>query len=448
MPQSRTPIRAMREVIRALRRVITRSASPLLLLLSCGLLSQAASVLTHEAIVDALWDVKMKPELLDKYPQATADELKRAHGFAYGGAILQDLGYYPRGSAHFSNLTHYVRTGDFVVALLREANSLDELAFAFGALSHYDSDILIHRYATNVGEPELYPRIRAKFGNYVNYEQAPPEHLKTEFGFDVLEVAHGNFAPEAYHDFIGFYIAQGSLERAFFDCYNLSLPEVFPDFERSINSYRHDISTLIPKATRIAWAQRQSDIQKNSPGITRDRFVYIMRRSSYEHDWGKQYDRPSTGERFLAFLLRLLPPVGALNDLRLRVPTPEVEKLFMTNFDRSVDRLQHDLADYRNPQWHLDDLNFDLGTPAPPGEYHLEDESYRFWLHSLAKRNFDDVRQDAKDTITAYVGPMLSDDSNGKGARRARMELAQLKAHTAAPATITAAATSSRATGR
>src|ERR1700758_451569 len=179
------------------------------------------SVLSHEAIVDALWDISLKPALLAHFPNATREELKTAHAYAYGGAIIQDMGYYPHGSMQFSDLTHYVGTGDFILALIAESRTLNELAFAFGALSHYVSDCDGHRFATNVAEPMLYPSVRKKHGTYVTYEQDPVAHLKTEFGFDVLEVAKGRFAPQAYHDFIGFDVATGVLQRAFRDTYGL-----------------------------------------------------------------------------------------------------------------------------------------------------------------------------------------------------------------------------------
>ena len=118
------------------------------------------SVLTHEAIIDSTWDSAIKPLLLKRFPSATAEELMTAHAYAYGGCIIQDLGYYPFGSALFSDLTHYVRSGDFVLNMIRESQDLDEYAFALGALSHFAADSNGHRMATNVSVPLLYPKLR------------------------------------------------------------------------------------------------------------------------------------------------------------------------------------------------------------------------------------------------------------------------------------------------
>ena len=77
---------------------------------------RAYAVLSHEAIIDSAWDANIRPLLLKRFPNATPEEMKEAHGYAYGGVIIQDMGYYPHGSKFFSDLTHYVRSGDFVSA--------------------------------------------------------------------------------------------------------------------------------------------------------------------------------------------------------------------------------------------------------------------------------------------------------------------------------------------
>src|SRR5215208_6208021 len=93
----------------------------------------AYSVLSHEANIDALWDSAIQPLLQRRFPRATRDDLLTARAYAYGGSVIQDLGYYPFGSHFFSNLLHYVRTGDFVEAMIRDAGDVNEYAFALGA---------------------------------------------------------------------------------------------------------------------------------------------------------------------------------------------------------------------------------------------------------------------------------------------------------------------------
>src|SRR6478672_8672260 len=181
----------------------------------------AYAVLAHEAIIDSVWSTNIRPLLVKRYPGATAEEIKEAHGYAYGGAIIQDMGYYPHGSFFFSDLTHYVRSGDFILALLRDAKDLNGYAFALGALSHYAADNDGHRVGTNPAVPLLYPKLEKKYGNYVTYEQDPLAHVKTEFGFDVLEVAKERYAPDSYHDFIGFEVDAPLLEQAFRETYGL-----------------------------------------------------------------------------------------------------------------------------------------------------------------------------------------------------------------------------------
>jgi hypothetical protein len=376
----------------------------------------ACSVLSHEAIIDALWDTKLKPALLARFPNASADDLKHAQGYAYGGAIIQDLGYYPHGNKKFSDMAHYVRTGDFVVALVNESHTLNELSFALGAASHYFSDIDVHRYATNPGEAILYPKLGHKFGKIITYEQDPAAHLKTEFGFDVLEVAKGRFAPQAYHDFIGFAVAGPLLNRAFHDTYGLDLQDLFPDFARSMGSYRRAVSKTIPAATRIAWAQRKNEIQRSEPGITRSRFIYVMKRSSYERSWGKQYDRPKMKERILAVMLRLIPPVGPLRALQFKMPTPPVEKLFMQSFAEAATQYGRWVDQSHTKPMHLDNINYDVGRRTTRGGYKLEDAAYVYWLDRLAEKNFSTATPQIRATLlTYYRNPTAPEETRRHG---------------------------------
>src|SRR5262245_66185518 len=139
--------------------------------------ASAYSVLTHEACVDALWQPAIQPMLQRRFPRATPGDLQAARAFAYGGSVIQDLGYYPFGNRFFSNLVHYVRSGDFIEALMREAHDVNEYAFALGALAHYANDNTGHPEATNHAVALNYPKLARKFGDTVTYAQAPKEHV-------------------------------------------------------------------------------------------------------------------------------------------------------------------------------------------------------------------------------------------------------------------------------
>src|ERR1700683_280616 len=300
-------------------------------MLLCGLMparAEAYGCLAHEAIIDASWDTGIKPLLLKRFPDATADDLRHAHAYAYGGAVIQDLGYYPHGSHLFSDLVHYVRSGDFITAMLRDSADLNEYAFALGALAHYSADNEGHRIAVNRAVPILYPDLRKKYGDWVTYAENPFAHLKTEFGFDVLEVARQNYAPDSYRDFIGFEVSKPLLQRAFLETYCVPLNTIFGDFDRSVNSYRYDVSKIIPTATRVAWQLKKSDIQKESPTMTRQRFLYHMSRAGYEKEWGHTYDPPGLGTKIVALIIRIVPKWGPLKALQFKTPTPYRENMF------------------------------------------------------------------------------------------------------------------------
>jgi Zinc dependent phospholipase C len=378
----------------------------------------AYSVLSHEAIIDSAWDANIKPLLLKRFPDATPDELVEAHGYAYGGSIIQDMGYYPHGSHFLSDLTHYVRSGDFVVALIRDAKDLNEYAFALGAMAHYAADNDGHRIGVNRAVPLLYPKLRKKHGDFVTYEDDPLAHVKTEFGFDVLEIAKERYAPQSYHDFVGFEVAVPLLEQAFRETYALELRDVLDDEDKALGSYRRDVSRLIPRATRIAWALKQKDIKHDAPGITKRKFLYNLSRSSYEREWGKDYQRPSAWDHFLAFLYRILPKFGPLRVLQLRTPTPQTEAMFQESFNATMDYYRKLLAEESRSNLKLPNNNFDVGAPTPAGKYRMNDDAHAQLLDKLAQKNFAEVSPELRAELLDFFA-----DPNGPNAAKRNPKL-------------------------
>jgi Zinc dependent phospholipase C len=391
----------------------------------------AYSVLSHEAIIDSAWATDIRPLLLKRFPDATHEQLKEAHGYAYGGAIIQDLGYYPHGKHFFSDLAHYVRSGDFVLALLRDSKDLNDYTFSLGALAHYPADNDGHRIATNNAVPILYPKLKKKYGDSVTYGEDPLAHIKTEFGFDVLEVARGRYAPDNYHDFIGFGIAVPLLEQAFQETYGLELKKVLTDEERALGSYRHDVSQLIPKATRVAWSLKKDEIQKDQPSMTREKFLFNLSRASYQKRWGKSYHPPTAGEGFLAFWVSILPKIGPLKVLQLRTPTPETERMFEASFNATLDRYRKLLHELDAGQLSLPNDNFDTGEKSAPGQYELNDETHAKLLGALAEQNFAGVSTEIEAELLDFFGhpdAPYAIKRNPKEWAKIQAQLKQLKA--------------------
>jgi hypothetical protein len=346
-------------------------------------LCSAYSALSHEAIVDSLWLSHIRPLLLKKYPQATPDELQEAHAYAYGGCQIQDMGYFPFSSHAFSDLTHYVRSGDFVVALMADAETLDEYAFALGALAHYTADHTAHP-TINHETAVIYPKLKAKFGPVVTYEDNPADHLKVEFGFDVVQVSRGLYAPNHYHDFIGFKVAKPVLERAFKDTYGVDLKDVFSTLDLGIGTYRFTMGRLIPEMTRVAWDSKRSDIQKLAPGITRSKFVYALPSKQYHKEWSQSYKGPGPWTKFLAFIFRAIPTVGPFRVLSFKPVPASAETNFLKSFDETAAAYRTELTNAGRGPLKLVNYNLDTGKLVKPGEYKLADKSYAYLLEKLA----------------------------------------------------------------
>jgi hypothetical protein len=373
------------------------------LLFGVAVQCRAYSVLTHEAVIDAAWDIAIRPLLLRRFPDSTPDQLKEAHSYAYGGAIIADAGYYPFGSKFFSDLVHYVRSADFVEYLIRDSQDLNEYAFALGALAHYVADNDGHRTAVNLAVPLLYPKLRKKFGSVVVYDQDPGAHLKTEFGFDVVQVAKGHYAPQSYHDDIGFHVAGSVLERAFKDTYCLDLKSVFSDFDLAIGTFRFSVSSAIPKMTKVAWSLKRDEIQRDIPDMTKKRFIYNLKRSAYQKEWKKDYKRPALGSRILAFLIQLVPKIGPFSALSFRTPTPETEQLFMASFNLTEEDYKR-LLQTQGSEGHVEisNDNLDTGTLTNPGQYALADKTNAELLDRLAKRHFTNTSPELREALLEY----------------------------------------------
>src|SRR6266567_4509204 len=398
--------------------------------LACPVPVRAYAVLSHEAIIDAVWETHVKPLLLKKFPQATEEDLSRAQAYAYGGAIIQDMGYYPYGSPFFSDLTHYIRSGDFIQALLREAKDLNAYAFAVGALSHYAADNYGHRLGVNRAVPFLYPGLRKKFGDTVTFEDNRLAHVKTEFGFDVLEIARERYAPDSYHDFIGFEVSRPVLEQAFRETYGLELKDVLVSEDKALNSYRRDVSKLIPKATRIAWHLKKDEIKDDIPDATKKKFLFNLSRANYEREWGKDYRKPSPGERFLAFLYKLVPKFGPLKILQFRTPTPQTEQMFEGSFNATLDRYRGLLTEVREARLDLPNNNFDVGESTGPGKYRLNDEAHAELLDKLAENKFTSATADVKAELLHFFAEPdapYATKRNAKAWARVQTQLQQLR---------------------
>src|ERR1017187_6968976 len=420
---------------RSWRLLFVRAAALFLSLLMGSGSSFAYSVLTHEEIVDLLWSDEIRPLLLKRYPGLSEEQITEAHAYAYGGAVIQDLGYYPFGSKEFSDLVHYVRSGDFVRELLLESQDFDEYAFALGALSHYASDIAGHP-AVNHAVAMEYPKLRAKYGNSVRYAQDKTAHLKTEFGFDTVQVAKNRYASQQYHDFIGFQVSKPLLERVFPVVYGVELKEVLTHEDLAVGSYRFAISRLIPEMTRVALQTHKKELMHETPNFAKREFLYRLSRTGYEKEWGKDYKKPGVGTRILSTLLRYMPKIGPFRGLAFKSPTPQTEDLYIKSINTTVDQYRALLEEVRTDSLVLANDDLDTGNETKAAEYSLTDATYAQLLAQLSERKFDRTSPELRENILQFYSDLSVPIETKKDPARwhtVLTELDQLKSIAPAP---------------
>jgi hypothetical protein len=391
------------------------------------------SVITHQAIIDAEWESLIKPLLLERFPYATAEELRTAEAYAYGGSVIQDLGYYPIGKAFFSHLTHYVRSGDFVRSLFVESRDLDDYAFALGALSHYAADIDGHYLAVNRSVPLLYPRLRKKYGDRITWEESPWAHSLTEFGFDTLEVVDRHVAPQKYHDAIGFQVPRSLLERAFQRTYGLELKNQTLSVRLRLALYRLAAAQVVPEMSEVAWALRRRQLEARARSL-HHRQLYHLPYQSYAA-WRMFYVKPGVGDKLTAFFFRLLPKFGRLSAFDFHAPTVRTEQMFANSLKATVEDYTSEVKAVQAGQFVRSNVDLDTGQTTRPGEYVYCDRTYAQLLHKLERRRFAGVSPALRENLLDFFEGSAENSLKKKNRqwRRILRELGELKASSASP---------------
>ncbi|MBV8052641.1 MAG: zinc dependent phospholipase C family protein [Acidobacteriaceae bacterium] len=410
------------------------SASLFLATLMSPAIALGYGVLSHEEIVDICWESDIRPALVKHFPNASDAELKQAHAYAYGGSVIQDIGYYPFGSHEFTNYLHYVRSGDFVANMLRDATNLNEYAFALGALSHYAADSWGHP-AVNAGVGAEYPRLRAKYGPIVTYEDDHEAHLETEFSFDVVQVAKKRYLSKQYHDFIGFQVPQDLITRSFLDTYGVKSSEFLKTPGLAIGTYRFGVSRVIPEMTQVAITSRQIDLPQEKNDQARQQFLYHLSRADYEREFGSDYRGPGLFARILGFLLHhLIPRFGPFKALSFKDPTSATEDEYFKSLDNVVSEYHRLVRQVENGDYKIPDRNLDVGDPTKAGKYELADQAYDDLLRRLAKDKFTHLTPDLKSNIVAYFASGSARDKLSRHKwKQTKNALAKLKEQQSSP---------------
>jgi hypothetical protein len=369
--------------------------------------ANAYSVLTHEELIDLAWSDSIRPLLLARFPGATDHQLVVAHSYAYGGCAVQDMGYYPFGKRFFSNLTHYVRTGDFVSWMLRNARTLDEYAFAIGALSHYLGDSIGHFQAVNPATAIVFPKLERKYGSKVTYGESPHGHIRTEFAFDVGELRNLEFAPTAYLQAVGFRVPRKFLDRAFAATYDIDIHAVLGEDRAALRSYRTSVRSFIPAFAQAEVVLHRHQFPPHPDSDAYRIFSERVARTNYERRWKHTYRGPGFKAHLLAILVFIVPKIGAASDLAIKIPTPDTQEMYLRSLNHTVDRFNetlHNLLQDANDPVSLSNLDLDIGTPSKFGDYPLADRAYADLLERITAKPRRTISQDLKQHILNYYG--------------------------------------------
>jgi hypothetical protein len=412
-----------------LRRFVRKAALVMVVVLST-INGTAYSVLTHEELIDLAWNDSIRPLLLARFPNATENQLREAHAYAYGGSAIQDMGYYPFGKQFFSNLTHYVRTGDFIAWLFRNARTLDEYAFAIGALSHYLGDAIGHSQAINPATAVAFPKLKRKFGRSVTYDQSPHGHIRTEFAFDVDELTNTAFAPPAYLHFIGFEVPREFLEKAFVNTYGFDIHELLGRAHPALRSYRTSVRSFIPAFAEAEVVLHRHRFLPHPDDDAYRTFTKAVSRTNYDRHWKHTYHGPAFKAHLLAVLIFIIPKIGAASDLAIKIPTHDTEDWYLRSVNQTVetfrDMLNRLRADASLPLI-LANIDLDTGDRVKRGDYPLADQTYAQLLDRLTSKPDRTIPGDLGQNILAYYSTLGDKSDSQQKAQREIDVLKQMK---------------------
>jgi len=385
--------------------------------------AHAYSQFTHEELIDLVWSDSIRPLLLERYPGTTEPALRRAHAYAYGGSLIQDVGYYPFGKRFFSDLAHYVRTGDFVLAMFRESHNIDELAFAIGALSHYLGDSIGHSEAVNPSTAIEFPKLVARYGPIVTYEEAPIDHVRTEFGFDVAQSAWQRYAPGAYRRRSGFRVARPLLYRAFRDTYGISARGILGPLRTALSSYRWSVTRLLPAFLRAEEVRLRGHLPAEPENAAAAEFSRNVAHNEYAARYKPPYSRPGFGAHVFAAAISVVPKIGELKILDVEAPVASTEALFLNSVDHAVDRFRGDLHELRlQPDpLELENLDLDTGSKVVPGQAKLVDQTYERLLFRIVRERAA-VSPELRDILTAFYSDPAPGPSAGRAKKRQKID--------------------------
>ena len=367
----------------------------------------AYSVLTHEELIDLAWNGSIRPLLLARFPRATEEQLREAHAYAYGGSAIQDMGYYPFSKHFFSDLTHYVRSGDFIGWLFRNAHTMNEYAFAIGALSHYLGDTIGHEEAVNPATAVEFPSLKRKFGPSVTYDESPHGHIRTEFAFDIDELSDRAFAPPAYLRFIGLEVPQKFLERAFLNTYGFDLEELFgrDRIRPALRSYRTSVRSFIPAFAEAELVLHGHQIPPDPDDEAHRILAERIAQTNYERHWAHTFHGPGFRAHLLAGLVFIVPKIGAASDLAIKIPNLDTDDWYVRSLNHTVDTFRetlHKMATDPDEPDTLPNFDLDTGKPIELGDYKLTDKTYAALLKRLTSKPDRIIPKDLKQNILDY----------------------------------------------
>jgi hypothetical protein len=140
----------------------------------------------------------------------------------------------------------------------------------------------------------------------------------------------------------------------------------------------------------------------DTPGDAFDTLKAELAQSDFENGWDQYRRKAGVGTHLLAWTIVILPRIGPLADLAIKVPTPTTEEQYVDSLVRSAALLDQSLAKSPVTAGMLPNLDLDTGAKVKPGGYRLTDQTYAALVSRITAKPDRTIPSGLKDDINAY----------------------------------------------
>jgi hypothetical protein len=240
-------------------------------------------------------------------------------------------------------------------------------------------------------------------------------------------------APGAYLRAVGLRVPNRLLAQAFEETYSLPLRDVVGPCRPAMRSYRTSVRSFLPRFAYAETVIHRNDFPPDMANASFQTFLDHIERADFQKVWNRYRRVPGIKTNLLALLIRILPRIGALSDLAIKIPTEDTQDLYVKSVNRTIEvyaGFLKQLAVTRQLAEPIPNRDLDTGERTRPGAYARTDNTYATLLHKIARSPQRPIATDLKQNVLDYYSDAnapITTKKNGKAWAEVTKDIAVLR---------------------